>query len=252
MKITHLVTNGCSWTYAQGLKNIKEEGWPTLLANKLGCEVVNLALPGSGNESITRRNYEYVYENLPFNSTPLFVVVFSQLWRREVWMHNYYGTPTDDYVTMFPASQRDGNPAEKAWLHEFNEEDFLRKNMLIKFATKNLLDNHRYPYIITDFPGDDIQEPFLNKVKNRFPNWYYEYKKINDVTTLSSLVSDLDKTECSHPGPKSQIVIANFLYQSIIKKYQEIELENKNFLKLSDFKLCNENNYLHNNKRDWL
>ena len=38
--ITHLVVNGCSWTYCQGLDDPKTQGWPALLAKKLGVEVL--------------------------------------------------------------------------------------------------------------------------------------------------------------------------------------------------------------------
>jgi hypothetical protein len=61
MDITHLVVNGCSWTYCQGLEDPKNQGWPKLLADQLGCEVVNLAIPGTGNDTIHRRTYEYVH-----------------------------------------------------------------------------------------------------------------------------------------------------------------------------------------------
>jgi len=252
MKITHLVTNGCSWTYGQGLDNIKEEAWAAILARKLGCEIVNIAVPGTGNEAITRRNYEYIYEGKSYGARPLFVVVFSQIWRREVWMRNYYGTKCGDYCTMFPAHETDGNPVERSYLEEFNEEDFLRKNMLIKSATKNLLENFQFPHIITQFQGDGVQPSSVNDVKQRFPNWYDQYVKMNDIDEISGQVHMLDKTHCQHPGPKAQEVIAEMVYSAIIKKYGILEVENRPYLKLKDFKLKNPNNDVHNHVTAWL
>lgn len=251
MKITHLVTNGCSWTYGQGLDNIREQAWPALLANKLGCEVVNLAIPGTGNESITRRNYEYVYESLNYKSNPLFVIMFSQIWRKEVWMHDYYGTPANGYVTMFPAHETDGNPTEKAWLREFNEEDFLRRNMLMKFATKNLLDSYKFPYVITQFQGDGVKPEYIQKVKERFPVWYNEYEKMNDYPEISKAVKMLDKTHCTHPGPLAQQVIADLMFTTVQKKYGLIEFDQRPFLRLKDFSFLGKNNIVNANATHW-
>lgn len=252
MQFTHLVTNGCSWTYGTGLSKIKETAWPARLAYMLRSDVVNLAVPGTGNESITRRTYEYVYENKKFNNQPLFVLVFSQLWRKEVWMHDYYGSETNDYCTMYPAQQRNGNPQEVAWLHEFNEEDFLRKNMLVKFAAKNLFDSLGYPFIICDFCDNDVKLDYINQVKNRFPNWYSEYVSINDISNLDSFVTALDKTDCNHPGPSSQEVLADIIYQAIIKKYNSYEVvRNCDFLKLKDYLFHNPNNLAVQRYTDW-
>mgnify|MGYP003351991979 CR=1 FL=1 len=90
--VTHLVVNGCSWTYGEGLENPNKEAWPALLANHFGLPIVNLAVQGCGNQSITRRTFEYVYENLPTGSKPFFVISWSQDARKEEtidWVKNY-------------------------------------------------------------------------------------------------------------------------------------------------------------------
>jgi hypothetical protein len=51
--VTHLVVNGCSWTYGTGLAHPKEQAWPALLAKQLGVPLVNLAIQGSGNDTKT-------------------------------------------------------------------------------------------------------------------------------------------------------------------------------------------------------
>ena len=83
VKLSHLVVNGCSFTYCQGLENPAEQGWPALLANKLKVPVVNLAIPGSGNDAIFRRTYEYFYLNKKHNNFPLFINVWSFSGSRE-------------------------------------------------------------------------------------------------------------------------------------------------------------------------
>ena len=252
VEISHLVVNGCSWSYGYGLDNPREQAWPALLARILGCELVNLAVPGCGNESITRRTYEYVYENKRFGNNPLFVIVFSQLWRKEVWMHNYYGSTTNDYVTMYPAHQRAGNPQEVAWLHEFNEEDFLRKNMLMKCSTKALLESLQYPHIICDFPDDGVNQEFIDKVNGRFPNWYNEYQSINDCGPINRLTANLDKTACQHPGPSAQIALADALYDVIKKKYERPIIQSSPFLKLSDYEFHKKENLAIQRESVWI
>ena len=63
LEISHLVVNGCSFTYCQGLESPNTQGWPALLAKKLNVPVVNLAAPGSSNDGIYRRTYDYFYND---------------------------------------------------------------------------------------------------------------------------------------------------------------------------------------------
>jgi len=81
LEISHLVVNGDSFTYCQGLENPMEVGWPALLAKKLNVPVVNLALRGSNNNSIVRRTYEYFY--MDKNTKPFYIIGFSHATREE-------------------------------------------------------------------------------------------------------------------------------------------------------------------------
>ena len=49
-----LVTNGCSCTRGQELRDPASQAWPTLLGGALGIDVVNLARDGSSNRRIVR------------------------------------------------------------------------------------------------------------------------------------------------------------------------------------------------------
>ena len=80
MDISHIVTIGCSFTYCQGLPIF--QGWPALVANALDCPLVNLGIPGVGNDNIHRRLYEYIYNDLLiYNSKPLVIIAWTQPWR---------------------------------------------------------------------------------------------------------------------------------------------------------------------------
>lgn len=83
IEISHLVVNGCSLTYCQELEDPKAQGWPALLAKKLGVPVVNLAYCGSGNDGIARRSMEYFYKDKKFNNKPFYIHAWSYLARRE-------------------------------------------------------------------------------------------------------------------------------------------------------------------------
>lgn len=239
-EISHLVVNGCSWAFGQGLKNIREEAWAGILSKKLNCDLVNLAIPFSSNEGILRRTCEYIYENKKFNNRPLFVIIFSQIWRKEVWMRNRYGGPCNDYVTMFPWRQiQDNSIQQKAWLDNFDEEDFLRKNMLVKTCLVNLLENHGYPYLIaTNYPLNDVKQSSQDDVQKRFPNWFDFYQSVHDVKhSLGDIIEGLDKTECGHPGPNSNRLVGDFIFSEITKKYPNLQIKPQDFLRLKDYQL---------------
>jgi len=47
-----IVTAGCSFTYGYGLEDPSKQSWPAVLAERLGCDLTNLAVPGAGNTYI--------------------------------------------------------------------------------------------------------------------------------------------------------------------------------------------------------
>jgi len=48
-----LITHGCSFTYGEELPN-PSLSWPSLVATKLGCQVINFAQPGYSNDAIVQ------------------------------------------------------------------------------------------------------------------------------------------------------------------------------------------------------
>ena len=234
MEITHLVTNGCSWTYCQGLENPKEQGWPTLLAKKLGCEVVNIAVPGTGNRSIMRRTFEYVCENLPTNSKPFFVILWSQYARKEAW----YSNVNDFDIIPYPKGNEilSFDNYQKAFLENFNEEDFLRSTILDKIATTTLLRYHNIPYLSCDAFHDNFKDSLLKKVFKRIPNMYTQFNEINNATDLYNISRKYRPLPCGHDGPEAMFEIADTFYNDILNNYSKpIILQNANFLSRKNF-----------------
>jgi hypothetical protein len=255
MEITHLVVNGCSWSSGEGLLDPRNQAWPTLLANKLGCELVNLAVRGSSNDAITRRSYEYTYENLPNNSKPLYIVVFSQLWRREAWYNRYSSQTLNDYNTVdydrFSILKSKSHPHLLSILSEFNEEDFYRRYIMNKLYLKSLLTANNFPSLLTHFPYDSIKTETVETVQLRFPKMFNEFKKIEDFD-LSLLKLAEDFLPCGHPGAISQQIIADKMYVELIEKFGEVTvLPNQPFLRLKDFKIINPE-YVPNHIKIWM
>lgn len=228
-EITHLVTNGCSFTYCQGLDNPKEQGWPTLVAKQLGVPVVNLALQGCGNDSIHRRTYEYVYENLPTGSKPLVIIAWSQYWRQEQWFNVFprRNTPHElnDYrLIAMPHSSPDG-PEEKNLLEHWNDENFYRRSMLYKLSLANLFKSLNIPYIMSDY-ANDYRFQGLEESRAKLPNM------VNSVGTIEGncmsfvdVTHNLPKTLCGHDGLEAQSVLAEFIMTQIQRMYSDIKIK---------------------------
>jgi hypothetical protein len=252
MDITHLVVNGCSWTYCQGLEDPKNQGWPKLLADQLGCEVVNLAIPGTGNDTIHRRTYEYVHENLPTNSKPFFVIMWSQYWRREYWFRKYYKADCDDFAPMYYPDGEPENDYERAFIKNFNEEEFLRKMMVLKTSLKALFDTYNIPYIMSDYHDDHTPNKIVNEIKSRFPNFYKKFSTLNDIESVNSITKPYSKTPCGHDGLDTHPILANEIKKTIDLKYGNLNVVTSDFLRAKNFPIGNKTNYTHFAKSVWI
>jgi len=240
MDITHLVVNGCSWTYCEGLAHPDTQGWPALLAKKLGVEFVNLAVPGCGNDSIHRRTYEYVIENLPSGSKPLFIIAWSQYWRRESWYNELHGIKDfNDYslITIPPSGPRSNT--ERALLDNWNEIDFYRKTYLYKISLINLFENNNIPYLMSDY-ADNHDTQVIKTIQDRFPNLVDMC--LNNSKHLSpfyKITHDYPKTKCGHDGPEAQQVLSSYIKTELDNQYGSFNIVPGSFLTLNNFKISN-------------
>lgn len=246
-EITHLVVNGCSWTYCEGLEDPATQGWPALLAKKLDVKVVNLAVRGCGNGSIHRRTYEYVYENLPTNSKPFFVIAWSQYWRKEYWSAKH-----DDYRHVSFPHDTPKNNTERALLENWNYLDFYRKTYLYKLSLMNLFKTHDIPYIMSDFaspPPEDI--PTVKQIRDRFPNLVNTCTTdYNEIDPLHTLTQGFKPLPCGHDDIEAQIVLADYTYNEIIRRHNIQKVTKENYLTLDNFRLS-ENPHEFYNQTVW-
>ena len=252
LEITHLVTSGCSWTFCQGLPDILNQGWPALVARKINIPLVNLGTPGTGNDSIHRKTYEYVYENLPTGSNPLFIVAWSQVWRREVWKNSHY------QIVMMPLDTKNIDAHQIALLDNFDDIDHVRKTYIFKLSLMNLFNSHKMPYLMTDFANTRLsfttakkigrvidhnmetmsdQKTAENSIKKSFPNLY---NSVNDNPFLMEpfykLTQNYPKTSCGHVGVEGNKFLANYIIEELSDKFpNNTYIKDRPYLTLSKF-----------------
>lgn len=245
IEISHLVVDGCSLTYCQGLENPHIDGWPALLAKKIGVPVVNLALGGSGNDAIHRRQYDYFYRAKSFydlhsiNAKPYHIIGLSFAGRREEYFETYYQSPevnryfTLDLTPDFDKLKAiidsgDTSPASYAAYIEYGY--FLNFNLLAAHTKKlelwasliNLYKQHHVPYTIGDYiPTYD--EGVNYKIKADFTEIRnFIYNDPNFCGNFSELTNHLKPLPCGHDGLEAQQIIADHVYNHMIKNHTEI------------------------------
>jgi len=226
MKISHIVTNGCSFTEGNGLAN-KEEAWPYKLAQRLGVDVVNIGKGGSANDTIFRRTYEYFYEDIQNDNNPLYVIMFSAITRKERWIEG-----KKQYAT-YDTFQKD--PGSVDYVLNYNMEYFFKRTMLYKSALRNLFNLHNVPYIyglaIETLNGKEkisMHDAMVKQAPNHFSILSNDK---NDLGDMSTVTQGLPLTPCHHWDIAGHDAVANHLYTKIYENYKDIEIApSKNYL----------------------
>ena len=218
VEITHLVTVGCSWTFCQGLENKTQNGWPALTAKALNIPVVNLGLPGVGNDCIQRRAYEYVYENLHTGSKPLFVIAWSQYWRREIWQKKVFKDfRFNDYAPiMLKDSTNTKDPHEISVLESWDYYSFVRRTYKYKLSLINLFRSMQIPYLMTDYADNVCPPNDMEIFKKNYPGMY---AGVNDdqykIEDFYKLTHPYTRLPCGHDGEEAQVAVADYLVEQI-------------------------------------
>lgn len=229
VEVSHLVVNGCSYSYCFNLENPKENGWPALLANKLNVPIVNLSETGSSNDAILRRSLEYFHKDKKTNSKPLYIIGWTGSTRRE----EYY---RDLNETLFVSLKTENNPFEKFLVEQLCTEAFVyyeQKKLMYWSSLIDLCKLNNIPYVMTDFiPFLETERQLLQE---RFPE-FYDYV-INDYYNLpnvrDSMYDNKDKylMQCGHYNKEGNKVLADFFYDEILKRYT-IEPTEKEYYKI--------------------
>ena len=247
INISHLVVNGCSFTYGDNLDDPSTQAWPALLANKLGVPVVNLAWGGSGNDRIYRRTVDYFFKD--FGSDPFYVIGLSASNRREEYdrklgeffhlnlIHSYEYTSRWQNQ-LLELLQRNADPTVLA-VNKFN----------MWLAIINLFKTTNTNYLIADMMG--IGHILDAEMKELYPK-LYDYV-MNDPNHLSSFTSlrPFDQLPCGHPNAVSQVRIAHYMYSELKKRYT-VKITNSEHLTVKDFYTEMELQLASNNNSAWI
>lgn len=221
LEISHLVTSGCSFTYCQNLDDPATQGWPALLAKKLGVPIVNLGIPASGTDSIYRRNAEYFYLNKNNNSKPFFISAFSHALRREEYIIEYDNLKIEKVRSLFCYGNE---PIERSIYENMDEKGIYFaefRKLLNWLSTINLFKENYIPYLTTNYVEDHQSSIELIKSKHReiYDTVYNDENKIMDFHLLTV---GTKKLPCGHDGVEAQKIIADYCYDIMIKKYEKI------------------------------
>lgn len=242
VNISHIVTNGCSFTFCQGLPNIKEQGWPGLISKNLNCPLVNLGLPGVGNDSITRRSVEYLLNNISLKGgKPLVIIGWSQPWRREAWLqykNKKYYEYQEYYTIAYPLNPKEiDNGYQQGLLDHWNEEDHYRRSLMSKISLISFLENYDIPFIMTDFMNQEENKEVSKMVDEKFFGISSVVKNNKFlIEPMHELTSQMAKLPCGHDGVETQVFIANFILSKIKMLHPELTFtNNEDYYSLSEF-----------------
>lgn len=254
IEVSHLVVNGCSFTYCQGIEDPHLNGWPALLAKKLGVPVVNLAIGGSGNDSIQRRTYEYFYKSQKHypNSKPLYITAFSGANRREEFFKKYNGHILPGYRTLdLQAGSIDlvatlSNPedihkvVEYSHIMNLNFEACERKKFLCWNSIINLCKAHDIPYLTGDYyptSNEDIKNYMLEYYSELYLNALDDSNTVGNIPEKTTDIEKLpfEKLPCGHESVQAMPIVCDLFYNKFMKVYKNVIPIKEDFLTLKTF-----------------
>lgn len=210
---SHLVVNGCSFTYCQGLRDPLNEGWPKLLADKLGVPVINLAEKGCGNDRILRTTLEHIYFNkLP---NPLYIMAFSHSSRRE----EYY-SEIDSYKLLNVVNRPfdELTDYERGYVLNYDVLEYGKSKTRFWLSLQNTFKANNIAYLMTDWIPDksDDLEVLSEKYKPLYDAINNDPNRVED---LELITRDIPKLPCGHDDYPSMPVVADYLYKEIEKRW---------------------------------
>ena len=233
LKISHLVVNGCSYTYGHGISDPIKDCWASIVAKHLGVPLVNLALPGQGNTAIYRRTMQYFYKDLLHDGNPFYIHAYTQSSRRECYLSDG-GSPQQFFIV-------DGYGTHSQLEKEIilNSDDhyycLMEQDKLHRWASINsLLDANNISHLMTDYmprtgeTTNDFIEKYETILTNELELHPGKLQNFNIVT------QDFEKTICQHETVEGHKYLAEYIIKQIEKRYNDIEVVESTHAKLHD------------------
>jgi hypothetical protein len=246
INISHLVVNGCSFTYCDGLEDPSTQGWPALLANKLGVPVVNLAWGGSGNDRIYRKTVDYFFKD--FGSDPFYIIGMSSSSRREEYDRHIGDFFHINLVDSYGYPDRWRKKLEEILVSNLDPTVLAVKKLNLWLSIINLFKSTNTNYLITDMIG--IGHPLDAETRKLHPKLYdYVINDPNHVASTRHL--PLSTLRCGHDDAVSQILIAEYMYSELTNRYS-VSTTSSDHLKVKDFYTEIEMRLASNNRSAWI
>lgn len=202
--MTRLITFGCSLTYGQGLPDCNSTssppsqlGWPKILSDNLGKELVNISSPGASNLEIL-----FNILNFKFIPTDEVVIMWSYAFRDLEFKRSFFNFKK---IKFTPHKILLNKPwYKKQWLPTETLDDYIVKSWIymhhadMYLKSKNIKFLH-YPVCPTELDKLKIESIVLN---NLCMDGIYSVDLADDNM---------------HPGLKSNQLTADHIYSLCIK-----------------------------------
>ena len=239
LKISHLVVNGCSYTYGQGIENPLRDAWPSIVARELGVPLINLGIPGQGNPPIQRRTFDYFFQDLYNHNNPFYIHAYTQSARQELYIHrNGRHQLEQDYCLLDSSGDISIiTTLEKEALIQSDDYHYylLEKQKFHIWASINaLLDSYNINHMSTNYmpQSDPDIRGWLDK------NAYSLLTEIethpSKVRNFNMVTDGIKKTPCLHETEEGHQIIADYVLSEIKIRYKTVEVIGLDHAKLND------------------
>ena len=236
LTISHLVVNGCSLTYGHGIANPLENAWPSLVAQKLGVPLVNLAFPGQSNHAIERRTHAYLIKDIYKNNNPFYIHAYTQSQRQELYLSRNKCNDQIQSWQLIDGSDK-VTPLEKEFVLNMDDYAFNlleQKKFEIWHQINCMLDHYNIPHFSTDYMTQSDPKIIDWIKKHHYLLYSTIYSHPGKITNFAGLTSKEPKTPCKHETESGHIIIANYIYDMLQTLYDEIEVVEKPYTTLHE------------------
>ena len=245
--IKTLYANGCSWTVGNGLPediNFPSTGnhgsdlalaqdytWPSIIAKKLSCDVVNDAEGGGSNKRILRTTCNYLMDYPKEKYNELLVMIgWTSIERDEIYIQDEWHkfNARQDFST-YSGHNLDSNTVkniseyqkmyvtnvyhQEANLVYYFQQLYLLSNLLenlgIKYIFFNGLSTHKFHSTVLD----------LNRFKERLEKIKTPSMLTETAFSIFCHEKKLPLSTCMHPMIEAQAVWAEYLYNNLTTVY---------------------------------
>tara|TARA_E500000318_G_scaffold45315_2_gene42798 strand:+ start:2344 stop:3039 length:696 start_codon:yes stop_codon:yes gene_type:complete len=222
-----ILFNGCSWTYGDELENNVEEGYPNLVAQKLGLPFVNLARNGASNDYIYHTSLEYLLNN----KVDLAIIQWTFPTRFGIYRDSMWENFIPHSFLKLKFNYRVRDKERRLTIEERNEEDDFSSSFLKMYS--NMLGIYTYCFY-KNIPLITFNNTFKHiKLENELFTEHNSYPKILSKTVDSFCEINFNEyiiqhlsgprknrwNKFGHPTKLAHQVWSSYIYNKAIEKY---------------------------------